>query len=150
MMQEWKWDTTCPDTFPPFNLARSTSGSGEEKKNTPNQPYLTSGIYGPETSFSLKQSTRDQTASQHLWQWLSMAVQRGNATSIEGCSLMDELVSVCSFMYIITKGKTKKEEGKGNKGEKKKERKKKGEKKKKKENRMGKMKKDQDGRPTVC
>ena len=113
-MVPWKsgrllvYDTTCPDTFAPSYLPSAASGVGavaaaaEERKKRKyshlDQCHLvvsvtieTTGVFGPETMEFLREMGRrlqlvsaDHNSTTYLIQRLSVAVQRGNATSVLG------------------------------------------------------------------
>ena len=102
------WDVTCPDTYAPSYSAFAAAEAGAvanqaEHKKCVKYAHLdhnhiftpiaieTSGVYGSETlkflkelGHRLKQTSGECNAYSYLLQRLSVAVQRGNATSVMG------------------------------------------------------------------
>ena len=102
------WDATCPDTFAPSYVSQATTAAGEvaaqeEERKCSKYSCLPvthdfvpvaieiTGVMGPQTSLFLKElgrrvrgQTEDLLASSHIFQRLSIAIQRGNSSSIMG------------------------------------------------------------------
>ena len=104
------WDATCPDTLAPSHSAlatREAGGVAEDAEHKKKQKYMhllpsyhfvpiaveTLGIFGKAAHSLFKDITRcvksiteDDMAHQHFVQCISVAVQRGNAASVLGCT----------------------------------------------------------------
>ena len=96
------WDGTCPDTFAPSYVSQATTAAGEvaaqaeERKCSCLPDFVpvaieTTGVIGPQTSLFMKElgrrargQTGDPLASSYIFQRLSIAIQRGNSSSIMG------------------------------------------------------------------
>ena len=104
------WDATCLDNFAVSNRGQATSGAGcvaalSEERKAAKYSHLTptylftpvaiesSGAIGPQSRAFLQELGRhvqlelgDTNATMYLLQRLSVAVQRGNAVAIMGCT----------------------------------------------------------------
>ena len=102
------WDANCPDTFAPSYIARDTTQAGAvakyaEQLKKDKYSHLeashhfipvaveSSGVFGLEAQSFVKELGRllfhamgDQNSKQHLYQRISIAVQRGNAAAVLG------------------------------------------------------------------
>ena len=102
------WDATCPDTFVPSHSSLASGEAGAVAAQAEVRKYSkychldssytfvpvaieTSGAMGPrsteflkELGYHLRQATVEVKASMYLLQRLSVAIQRGNSTSVLG------------------------------------------------------------------
>ena len=104
------WDATCPDTFAASHRRHATHGAGcvaghTEGKKSEKYPHLaptyqfkpvaieTSGAIRPSLRVFIRELGRrvaleigEARSTSYLIQWLSVAIQRGNAAAVLGCT----------------------------------------------------------------